>query len=479
MTRGPGTAPWLSGNPQRARGVSAAEEASPAAQGEPASSHTTTLGLSVPAREPWLSRASLRRHLPRNTLAAAFLAVVLVGAGAALTWAWRRESVSALQYTTVAATRGPVAPAITSSGTVNPVTTVQVGSYVSGVIQTIWCDFNTRVKAGQLCARIDPRPYLTVVEQEAAALGTARAQLAKDRANLSYASLLQARNADLLRRGIVSQETADASNNGYEQAKAQLALDEASLAQRQAQLRAARINLGYTDIVSPVDGTVVSRNVTPGQTVAASFQTPTLFLIATDLTKMQVDTFVSESEIGRVAIGNRAAFSVTSYPDRQFEGVVQQVRQAPQAIQNVVTYDAVVAVTNEDLALKPGMTASMRIETSRADGALRVPAQALRYRPAGQAIEPQRVTGGGGVRDAEGIGAHGLPASSARAAQVWVLGGGRLHPIPVAVGLEDDVYAEIIGGELREGDAVVVSERAAKPASPSPAAPAGLALPRR
>lgn len=378
-------------------------------------------------------------------------------------YAWRRATGAQVQYSTVSASRGPVVQAVLSSGTVNPVITIQVGSYVSGVIQSIACDFNTQVKAGQLCARIDPRPYQVVVDQNAAALGTARAQLVKDRANLAYAKLIDERNRGLLGRGIVSQETADTSSNAYAQARAQVAYDQADVVQHQAQLEAARVNLGYTNIVSPVDGTVVSRNVTQGQTVAASFQTPTLFLIATDLTRMQVDTNVSESDIGRVALGDRAGFTVSSFPEREFTGRVVQVRQAPQTVQNVVTYDVVVGVPNPDLALKPGMTASVRIVTRGVDGVLRVPDQALRYRPS-EAAAPH--------------GQSGTPARAHRSMQVWVLADGRPRRVAVTVGLDDDSYAEITGGALREGDSVIVSESAGAAPRGAPA-PASMPPPGR
>ncbi|HEX7647032.1 MAG TPA: efflux RND transporter periplasmic adaptor subunit [Noviherbaspirillum sp.] len=398
--------------------------------------------------------------------------IVLVAVGV---YFWHRETEAAPQYSTVPASRGTVAQAVISSGTVNPVTTIQVGTYVSGVIQTILCDFNTEVKAGQLCAKIDPRPYQTVVDQDAAELATARAQLEKDRANLDYAKLIDERNAGLLQRGIVSQETADTSRNVYKQATAQLALDQATVAQREAQWKAARINLGYTDIVSPVNGTVVSRNVTQGQTVAASFQTPTLFLIATDLTKMQVDTNVSESDIGRVGVGNDAVFTVSSYPDRQFSGRVQQIRQAPQTVQNVVTYDVVVSVANTDLALKPGMTASIRIVTKRVDNVLRVPDQSLRYRPTARQTArpvPQQSR-------TSGTAANSAP-SAERSQHVWILADGRPRRVPVTVGLDDDAYAEITGGDLHEGDAVIVSESAAASATPrNQTAPAGMTPLRR
>ncbi len=172
------------------------------------------------------------------------------------------------------------------------------------------------VKAGQLCAKIDPRPYQSIVDQESAALGTARAQLAKDQANLAFAKTIYDRDLDLLNRRIVSQETVDTALNAWQQAQAQVALDESTIAQRVASLNSAKVNLDYTNIISPVNGTVVSRNVTQGQTVAASFQTPTLFLIATDLTQMQVDTNVSESDIGDVAVGNKVLFTVEAYPGR-------------------------------------------------------------------------------------------------------------------------------------------------------------------
>ena len=198
---------------------------------------------------------------------------------------------------------------------------------------------------------------------------------------MAYAQLNYTRTASLAAHSFASQDAADNAKSVYEQAKAQIALDAATIEQRQAQLAASQVNLGYTDIISPVDGTVVSRNVTMGQTVAASFQTPTLFLIATDLTKMQVDTNVSESDIGAIKEGNAARFTVDAFPNRMFQGAVAQVRQSPQTVQNVVTYDVVVGVDNTDLALKPGMTATAQIIIAERDDVLRVPDQALRFTP--------------------------------------------------------------------------------------------------
>ena len=246
---------------------------------------------------------------------------------------------------------------VVTTGSVNPVVTVQVGSYVSGPIKAIHCDFNTRVKAGQLCAKIDPN-YQVALDQAQANLGSATAQLAKDRAGLDYATLNYARDRGLVERGIV-RRSVDADRSAYEQAAAQIKFDPATIAQRRAAVEGAQVNLDYTDIVSPVDGIVVSCNVSVGQTVAASFQTPTLFVIAQDVTKLQVDTNVSETDIGRVRSA-QAAFTVDAYPKITFEGSVTQIRKAPISVQNVITYDAVIDVDNPDCCLFPGMTANAR-----------------------------------------------------------------------------------------------------------------------
>jgi HlyD family secretion protein len=351
------------------------------------------------------------------------------------------------QYATAAVTRGAVTRAVTATGTVNPVVTVQVGSYVSGVITQVACDYNTHVAKGQLCAQIDPRPYQTTVDQDQANLAAARAQLEKDKTAAQYAQLTYTRNEDLGKRGLVPQDTVDQAKTAADQARDQVQLDTTTVQQRQAALEAAQVNLGYTKIVSPVDGTVISRNVTPGQTVAASFQTPTLFLIATDLTKMQVDTNVSESDIGTMRPGSKASFSVEAYPERNFAGTVAQVRQAPQTVQNVVTYDVVVSAENTDDALKPGMTATVRITTESRDNVLRVPDQALRYTPGGVAA-----TSGGEAAAPVGDGAGDTGS-------VWVLRDGRPARVPVTVGLDDDTNAEIVKGDLQPGDRVIVSEQ--------------------
>lgn len=381
---------------------------------------------------PRRNRSPAWRWLWRAALALALIAAVSVGI-----WYSVRPS-TRITYVTQSVSRGPVAPYVTASGSVNPVVTVQVGTYVSGVIQDLYCDYNTRVKAGQLCARIDPRPYQVVVDQNRAALAAARAQLVKDEASLAYASTTAERQAQLFAEHLTSRDAADAARSAYQQASAQVNLDKATIKQREADLSAAEVNLGYTRITSPVNGIVVTRNITQGQTVAASFQTPTLFLIATDLTKMQVDANVSESDIGQVKLKDHATFTVEAFPSHVFHGEVTQVRQSPQTIQNVVTYDVVVSADNPRLLLKPGMTADVRIVTADIRDALRVPVEALRYWP-------------------ESVPKRTLERSSSQ--QVWVLRDGRPVAVPVQAGATDDAYAQIKSGALRLGESVVVGER--------------------
>jgi HlyD family secretion protein len=385
-----------------------------------------------------------RTKRKRTSWIAVVLAVPLVLGGLAF-W-WGRGEKPAAAYTTVSASRGTVVKTVTASGSINPVDTIQVGSYVSGIIKEVLCDYNTEVKKGQLCAKIDPRPFEMVVDQDKANLETANSQLEKDEANLAYAKRSYDRNLDLLHQGVVTQDAVDSAKDVYDQALAQIKLDRNIIDQRRASLREAEINLGYTNIVSPVDGTVISRNVTTGQTVAASFQTPTLFIIANSLTEMQVDASISESDIGDVKVGDKASFTVEAFPDHSFDGVVTQVRQSPQYVQNVVTYDAVIRVSNPNLLLKPGMTATSRIVVERRDDVLRVPDDAMRYTP-------------GGLAGVKGESIPSLAGGSPGEGHVWVLRDGRPVPVVVGVGLEGDSYAEIHRG-LAVGDKVIVGEPA-------------------
>jgi HlyD family secretion protein len=354
----------------------------------------------------------------------------------------------ATKYVTNPATQGDIVQAVTATGTVNPVVTVQVGTYVSGPIVQMLCDFNTQVKKGQLCAKIDPSTYQVTLDQAQANLANGIAQLHKDQATLEYAKVTYERDLQLIRENVVSEDTLDSQKATYDAAKAQVGVDQASIMQQQASVRAAKVNLAYTNIISPVDGTVVARNVDMGQTVAASFQTPTLFLIAQDLTKMQVDTNVSESDVGPVKVGQKAGFTVDAFPDRTFWGTVAQVRQSPITVQNVVTYDVVIAVSNPELLLMPGMTANARIVTAERDGVLKVPLQALRFSPSGTEDEHQHHHGGNGAKT----------AGSARNGHVWVSEGGKLRKVKIVRGLDDGSVVEIVSGDLHEGDQVVIDQ---------------------
>jgi HlyD family secretion protein len=389
--------------------------------------------VAFPAAEHAARAPVLKGGMAARWAIGAAVALMLVAAAAGV-W-WYVGSGTAVRYTTTPVTIGPIARSVSATGTVNPELTIIVGTYVSGVIQDLSCDYNTQVKRGQSCAKIDPRPYQSVVDQGKANLAVARAQLEKDKASLDYAKLAFGRMATLVETKAVSKDAYDSAHSVYDQALAQITFDEATIQQRQAVLDAAQVNLDYTNIISPVDGTVVSRNVTMGQTVAASFQTPTLFLIATDLTKMQVDANVSESDIGGIKNGNKATFTVDAYSKRLFEGTVTQVRQSPQTVQNVVTYDVVVSVDNSDLALKPGLTAAARIIIDQRREVLRVPNQALRYVPTGTI--PQE----------------------AKQQRVWVLRDETPTPVQVTAGLDDDDFTEIVQGDLKADDRVIVAEQ--------------------
>ena len=409
------------------------------------------------------SVSAVRRHSLHGRRLWLAIALILVAATGGAAW-WIAGRGAAMHYTTAPVTSGTVARTVTATGTINPVLTIIVGSYVSGVIQSLQCDYNTKVTKGQVCAKIDPRPFQAIVDQYTANLAVARAQLAKDQASLEYTKANSGRTATLARENSIAQDAADQSLAAYHQGQAQVLLDQAAIQQWEAQLGGAQVNLAYTDIVSPVDGTVVSRNVTQGQTVAASLQTPTLFLIATDLTKMEVDTNVSESDIGTVKEKNPATFTVEAYPDRTFTGAVVQVRQAPQTLQNVVTFDVVIDIANLDLALMPGMTATTKIITAQRDNIIRVPDQALRYTPANTraAAAPTTPT----------TAAAQTGAPTTHMGTVWVLTGGKPVRVAVTLGLDDDSYTEIVGGDLKVGDQVILSEQTgggnAKSAVPLP-----------
>jgi len=367
------------------------------------------------------------------------IAVIIVVAGV---WYFFGRSSSETRIVTAAVTEGPIVRSVTATGTVNPVITVQVGTYVSGPITAIFADYNASVKKGQAIAKIDPRPYQATADIAHATLANSKAQLGKDQADLAYKKVTYGRNLELFKADAVSKDAVDSAYSAWQMAVAQVKLDSANIQQQTANVAAAEVNLNYTNIVSPVDGTVVSRNVDVGQTVAASFQTPTLFLIAQDLTKMQVDSNVSESDIGYVRAGQKATFRVDAFPDRDFVGVVNQVRQAPITVQNVVTYDVVVSVENPELLLKPGMTANITVVTASRDKVVRAPIDALRFAPLGQPPADSAALGG----------------TPGRQTRVWVLDSGKVSPVTITTGLSDGTWVEVAEGDVHPGERVVTDE---------------------
>jgi len=345
----------------------------------------------------------------RNLVATVLSFLLLALAGSAYYWWDLRKAQPEFRLAKVE--RGAITAVVSATGTVNPVVSVQVGSQVSGQIKEIYADFNSPVKKGQLIARIDPEPFQLRVNQAQADLeatratvltqlanvGALRAEVSRAKVNLADAERDFQRNKTLFEKNFVSAAALDKARAVFEGAQEQLKITQAQLAvgesqvrnveavvkQREAQLSQARVDLEHTTIRAPVDGIVISRNVDAGQTVAASLQAPTLFVIAQNLTDMQVDTSIDEAEVGRVKVEQAATFTVDSFPGRSFSGTVTQVRKAAQVVQNVVTYTAVVAAPNPDLALFPGMTANVRLVIDTRQNVLKVPNAALRFRPAG------------------------------------------------------------------------------------------------
>ncbi len=423
-----------------------------------------------------------------------FIATASIAAFISLgAWALLRGN-SDPQYRTAPVTRGNVAYAVSATGSPNAVVTVQVGSQVSGNIIALFADFNTKVTKDQVVARIDPQIFQARVDQAKAALSAeqaavvagqagiekartdvagAQATVADQRANIvraqsavNDAKVKLGRRVELFKDGVLAQEDLDTAQATYDQAvasadaaNAQLTASQQAVASAQAQVRVAetqlssaqaqvnqaqanlvqaQADLDHTYIRAPVDGVVVARNIDVGQTVAASLQAPTLFQIAQDLTKMQVDTNVSEADVGRVQVGMPTAFTVDAYPNQVFKGSVTAIRKAAINVQNVVTYDVVIGVANPDLKLFPGMTANVKILVDEHDNVLRVPNAALRY---------------------------------ARGNAVSVLDGkDAVRRVPVKLGITDGTYTEIAGGDLKEGDPVIIAEFSKKGAASTPAA---------
>jgi len=404
----------------------------------------------------------------RVLLVLAFILVVAAGVGI---WRWRAGSGrSAIQFDTAKVERGKIVAKVTATGTLSAIVTVQVGTQVSGRIAALHADFNSAVKKGQLIAKIDPLLFQASVDQARANLVAAEGNLVKSQVQAVDARRQYVRQKELAERKLNAQADLDTAQANADAADAQVKASDGAVAQARAALRQAEVNLAYTDIVSPTNGTVISRNVDVGQTVAASLQAPTIFVIAEDLAKMQVDTSVAESDVGRLRPGMPASFTVDAYPSEVFRGVVRQIRKAPQTVQNVVTYDAVIDVDNPDLKLMPGMTANATFIYAEKDDVIKVPNAALRFRP-----PPGMLAAGSGQGRPSGAGAAGQGARPAGAPQrpgaeaadrrtVWTLDGEQAASQRIRIGISDGSFTEVTEGDLKAGE-LVITDAVGGPAS--------------
>lgn len=385
--------------------------------------------------------------MKKKILVAIGLILILGAAGGYLL----KKNGNGMQYKTALVARGDIRAAVTATGTVNAVTTVLVGTQVSGTIGQIFVDYNSPVKKGQLLAQIDPALSRAKVDQAKANLQSAVAGVEKAEAALLDAQRTMERNRTLFARHYIARSDVDTAETNYQSAAAQVNVAKAQVAQTRAALQQEETNLRYTRILSPVDGIVISRNVDIGQTVAASFQTPTLFSIAQDLTQMQIDTSVDEADIGRVQVGQAVRFTVDAYPDLNFTGKVSEVRNAPTTVSNVVTYSVIIKVANPDLKLKPGMTANVSIITAIREGVLEVPNAALRFK--GPADTASKKTSAGAQAPAPRTAPTG---GVQKKRDLWMLTDGKPQRVSVGVGITDGTFTELTAGPLKEGDSVIL-----------------------
>jgi HlyD family secretion protein len=352
-----------------------------------------------------------------------------------------------IQYKTEKIDRGNISKYVTATGTINPVRTVIIGSQVTGLISKLYADFNSIVKVGQIVAQIDPVPFEHRVKQAEATLATAVASLEKAKVNSKNNRRNYHRSKKLFAKKVVSIEELDAARTAYEAGLADVKLAEAQVLQAKAALEIAKTDLEHTVIISPLNGIVISRNVDVGQTVVSSFQTPILFNIAEDLVHMQVNTNVDEADIGMVKVGQDARFTVDAFPEDFFEGKVAEIRMSPIIFQNVVTYDTIINVDNSSLKLKPGMTANTSILVARVEDVLRVPNASLRYTPSGVL-----------KTEADKKALIDRKFAKKTISHIWVLDNGKLKQVAVKLGISDDSFTEILEGDVKEGQEVVIGE---------------------
>lgn len=374
----------------------------------------------------------------RIIISASIITALLFVSGFALFFSKHRDS----GYETVPAKIDTIVEAVEASGTVNPVNTVDIGSQVSGMIKDIYVDYNSKVTKGQLLAQIDPSLFQAQVDKARGDLEAARSNKAKIQAMMVYDKKNYERYKKLYTKNYVAKSDLDLAEATYKSDLAQIAAAQGSINQAQATLNNNLTNLNYTRIVSSVDGIVVSRAVDVGQTVAASFQTPTLFQVAQDLTKMQIEVNVSEADIGKIKKGQEVEYTLDGYADMVFHGTVSEVRIAPTTVSNVVTYTVIVLVDNKDQKMIPGMTANASIITNKSENVICVPTDALKF-------TPKEITGGKKYKE------QGL----------WVLRDNKPVRITIETGAKDSDKTEIISKEIKENDKVILSKKGDKSAN--------------
>jgi HlyD family secretion protein len=406
---------------------------------------------------------------------------VLLTATVALTAFYRTASDGTPELTTAAVSRGAVVQSVKATGTLEAVTTVQVGSQVSGTIASLQADFNSQVKKGQVIARLEPSLFQAQVDQASATLVKLQADAAKANVSLQDAQVQQRRAETLSSQQLLPTSELDAARVATLEAQAALKSAQAQVTQARAALSQAQVNLSHTTITAPIDGIVISRSVDVGQTVAASMQAPVLFTIAQDLREMQVNASVDEADIGQIATAQTVTFQVDAYPGKTFTGSVRQVRLAPVVDQNVVSYVTVIDVPNPELQLKPGMTANVAITIARADDVLKVPNAALRYRPDARTLEAHGLAAAPAADRPRAERARGerTQAQTERRQthrRVWVLSGETLTSVRVETGVDDGTTTAIVGGDLKEGARVVTgvvqtTTATTQPSSGSPLMP--------
>jgi HlyD family secretion protein len=377
------------------------------------------------------------------------------------------------QYRTEKVDRGAITMTVTATGSLSAVTTVLVGSQVSGVIARLYADFNSRVNKGQILAELDPTPFQQQVEQRQADVTKAKVEAANTRINYD-------RQLRLVKAGLSPQSDLDSARAAYEGANAQVQ-------QATAALNQSLTNLKYTKIVSPIDGIVVDRQYDVGQTVAASFSAPTLFSIAQDLTKMQVQADVDQSDIGRISVGQPARFTVDAYPDQEFRGRIAQIRLNATVSSNVITYPVIIEVPNPEEKLRPKMTANVTIDVANVADVLRIPNASLRFKP--DTVAAQTATAGAGGSAQSGPGAEraasqmgqrrpgiagaagafgGQGGARQRTQTVWVYDNKKLAPIAIRTGITDGHYTQVVDGNLKPGQNIIIGLATSKVEGPGP-----------